>query len=78
MLLLMYHSAEKLGPFFLSFEGSTFIRRYLVSLLIHSRSEKFYVVDAAWTCDLVIVTELWEGSLEKTLFPESVWSVDEL
>ena len=39
----------------------------LVALLIHTRSEKFEAVDAAWTRDLMIVTELGEDGAQIAL-----------
>jgi len=39
-----------------------------VSLLIHTRSEKFEAVDATWTGDLIIVTELREDGVQIVLF----------
>src|SRR5689334_20350330 len=39
----------------------------VVSLLVHMRSEKFEAVDAAWTRDLMIVTELGEDGVQIAL-----------
>lgn len=35
-----------------------------VYLLIHARTEKFDVVDATWTVDLMVITELREDCLK--------------
>ncbi len=45
----------------------------LVSLLIHTRSEKFEAVDAAWTRDLMIVTELGEDGVQIALLAHLLW-----
>jgi len=45
----------------------------LVSLLIHTRSEKFEAVDAAWTRDLMIITELGEDSVQIVLLAHLLW-----
>jgi hypothetical protein len=44
----------------------------LVSLLIHTRSEKFEAVDATWTRDLMIVTELGEDSVHSMFFQAAI------
>ena len=45
----------------------------LVSLHIHTRSEKFEAVDAAWTCDLMIITELGEDGVQIALLAHLLW-----
>jgi hypothetical protein len=45
----------------------------VVSLLIHTRSEKFEAVDAAWTRDLMIVTELGIDGVQIALLAHLLW-----